>query len=418
MRVVIFSHYFPPEGNAPASRIHALARRWVAAGDEVHVITCAPNVPDGVVYEGYANKLIQTDTVDGIRVTRVWTYMAANRGVVRRAMNYISYMVTAALAGLFVKRPDLVVATSPQFFCGWAGVIVSKMRRLPFILEIRDLWPDSIVAVGALKGRCLLKMLEKIESLMYASADHIVTVGDGYKQRLIQKNVHPDKISIVMNGIDGELSQPQEPDQMLVHRWGLDGKFVCSYIGTVGMASGLDTVLRAAEKLSRRGHDHIRFLIVGDGAVRVELERQTRMMGLENVVFTGRQPREMVPMYLSISDACLVHLRKAELFATVIPSKIFEAAGAAKPIIIGVEGCARDLVLRAGAGIAMESDNEDELIAAVLHLADDPERRRRLGEAGYNYFTRRNDRDAQAVDYGSIMATVRRAREDSMLARV
>lgn len=418
MRVLIFSHYFPPEGNAPASRIHALARRWVAAGDEVHVITCAPNVPDGVVYEGYSNKLIQTDVMDGIRVTRVWTYMAANKGHVRRTVNYISYMVTAVLAGVFVKRPDLVIATSPQFFCGWAGVIVSKARRLPFILEIRDLWPDSIVAVGALKGRRVLKVLERLERLMYSSADHIVTVGEGYKQRLVQKNVDPDKISVIMNGIDGELSQLHEPDQMLVRRWGLDGKFVCSYIGTVGMASGLDTVLRAAEKLSRLGREHIRFLIVGDGAARLALEAQARNKGIENVVFTGRQPREMVPMYLSISDACLVHLRKAELFATVIPSKIFEAAGAAKPIIIGVEGCARDLVLQAGAGIAMEPENEDALIAAVLHLADDPERRRRLGEAGYDYFTRRNDRDAQALDYGSIMATVRKAREDPMLVRV
>jgi len=419
MRVIVFTHYFPPEGNAPASRVHAMAKRWVRAGDEVHVITCAPNVPDGVVYPGYANKLWQTEVVDGIRVTRVWTYIAANKGVTRRIANYLSYMIMASLAGLLAQRPDLVLATSPQFFCGWAGVIVSRLRRLPFILEIRDLWPESIVAVGAMRSGYLLALLEKMEVAMYAAADHVVTVGEGYRQQLIQRKVDPDKISVVMNGIDRELFGPSEPDVSLANRWGLRNKFVCSYIGTVGMASALDTVVRAAATLKDLRRNDIRFMIVGDGAMRLELETQSREMGLDNVVFAGRQPKEMIPRFLSVSDVCLVHLRNATLFKTVVPSKVFEAAGMAKPIIIGVDGCARELVLKAKAGIAMQSENEDELVAAVLDLADDLDRRRLLGEAGYNYFTKENDRDAQAVDYQNIMMVASRtASKEPAVVRV
>jgi len=371
-----------------------------------------------MVYQGYSNRLRQTEVVDGIQVTRVWTYIAANKGVVRRTLNFVSYMIMASLIGLFAKRPDFVIATSPQFFCGWAGAIVSRLRRLPFILEIRDIWPESIVAVGAMQNRCVLAVLEKMEMALYAAADHIVTVGEGYRQQLTRKKVDPDKISIVMNGIDTEVFRPSEPDRPLIRLLGLENKFVCSYIGTVGMASGLETVLRAAAKLKRLGHNDIRFMIVGDGAMRLELEAQSREMGLDNVTFTGRQPKEVIPKFLSVTDACLVHLRQAALFRTVIPSKIFEAAGMAKPIIIGVEGCAKDLVLRANAGIAMESENEDELVAAVLELADNPERRRVLGLAAYSYFLEENDLDAKAADYENIIAiTKRRTKKEPAIAR-
>ena len=189
MRILFFSHYFPPEGNAPASRTHENCKRWVRKGHKVIVITCAPNVPDGVVYEGYRNKLYQRENVEGIGVIRVWTYIAANKGTTRRIMNYVSYMLSAVFFALFLKRPSVVIATSPQFFCGWAGVIVSRLRRVPFILEIRDIWPESIVAVGAFRSKRLLRILEWLELKMYAAAHHIITVGKGYKRKLIEKGV-------------------------------------------------------------------------------------------------------------------------------------------------------------------------------------------------------------------------------------
>ena len=203
-----------------------MARRWVARGHEVDFITCAPNVPNGVVYDGYKNRPKQTEIMNGIRVIRIWTVLAAHRGTAMRILNYLSYMVSAFFAGLFVRKPDLVIATSPQFLCGWAGVMLSRLRRLPFILEIRDIWPESIVAVGALENERLLHFLERLELKMYKAADHIVTVGQGYADCLLEKGVPQDKISIVMNGVDEDVFRPCEPDQKMETRLGVRGRFV------------------------------------------------------------------------------------------------------------------------------------------------------------------------------------------------
>jgi len=322
MRILFFSHYFAPEGNAPATRTYENCKRWVAAGHDVTVVTCAPNAPAGVVYEGYKNRLYQKEELDGIDVRRVWTFLAANKGFLRRTMNFLSYMLSALFFSLFVKRPDVTIATSPQFFCGWAGVLYSKLRRTPFILEIRDIWPESILAVGAMKKSVVIRVLEWLELRMYAAASHIVTVGDGYRQKLLEKGVPDSRISVIMNGVDREFYTPRPPDDMLRDRWGIKGKFVCGYVGTIGMACGLDTVLDAAQSLKAGGDDDVVFLLVGDGAVKDELESKAKSLDLKNVIFTGRQPKDQMPDYLSLMDVSLVCLRKSPLFTTVMPSKL------------------------------------------------------------------------------------------------
>jgi UDP-N-acetylmuramyl pentapeptide phosphotransferase/UDP-N-acetylglucosamine-1-phosphate transferase/glycosyltransferase involved in cell wall biosynthesis len=397
--ILFLSHYFPPEGNAPASRVHALSRHWVRTGASVRVVTCAPNVPHGAVYDGYRNALWQWETIDGIAALRVWTYLAPNQGTVRRILNFLSYMVSASLAGLALRRPDVVIATSPQFFCGWAGVAVSRLRGVPFILEIRDIWPESIVTVGAMRNARLVRALEWLERRMYAAADHIVTVGDGYREQLCGKGVPTEKITVISNGVDQDAFEPRAADPAVRQRWGLGKRFVCAYVGTIGMASGLDVVLRTAQRLAERGRGDIHFLIVGDGAVRAELEAEVARSGLDTVTFTGRLDKAMVPAVLATVDACLVHLKKRDLFTTVMPSKIFEAAAMAKPIILGVEGHAADLVRRAGCGTCIEPENEAELCAAVERMADDPDLVAALGQAGRSYFVGRYDRRALANDY-------------------
>ncbi|MFC1737032.1 glycosyltransferase family 4 protein [Candidatus Hydrogenedentota bacterium] len=399
MRILFFSHYFPPEGNAPASRTYENCKRWVRAGHQVTVITCAPNVPNGVVYEGHRNRLHQREVIDGVEVIRVWTYIAANKGIFRRILNYVSYMFSAIFFGLFVKRPDVIIATSPQFFCGWAGVLVGKLRRLPFILEIRDIWPESIQAVGVMRRGMLVRILEWMELKMYASALHIVTVGEGYRRRLLEKNVPDEKISVVMNGVDRELFKPQDKDAALIEKYGLQGKFVCSYIGTIGMACALDVTLRAARMLKQRDRNDIVFLLVGDGAVRAELQTEARRLELDNVIFVGRQDKSMMPSFLSITDVCLVHLRKTDLFSSVMPSKIFEAGGMARPVIMGVQGYAAEIVEAAQMGLHMEPESEDDLAGALERLAGDSLLVETLGRAGHDYIVERFDRDKLAKDY-------------------
>ena len=406
LNILFFTHYFPPESNAPASRVHETCRHWVRQGHDVTVVTCAPNVPDGKIYPGYRNRLTQQEVIDGIHVNRVWTYIAANRGKRRRSLNYLSYLVSAIIRALYLKRPDVIIATSPQFFCGWTGALARYVFRVPFILEIRDIWPDSIVAVGAMRGSRKIRLMQWLERKSYASATHIVTVGEGYRQRLLSRNVPFSKISIITNGVDRGLFKQVNGNRELKTKLGLRGKFVCSYVGTIGMACGLDVVLRAAKSLKdQREHDVV-FLLVGAGAVREELEAKAKHEQLDNVIFAGQQEKSSVPAFLSVADCCLVHLTRNEIFKSVLPSKIFEALAMKRPVILGVEGYAAQVVEEIGGGICIEPENEQQLLSAIKALKSDPQHRAMLGARGHAEVVRNYDRERLASDYLHVIEQV------------
>lgn len=403
MKILFFSHYYTPEGNAPATRVSALCERWVRAGHDVTVVTCPPNVPNGIVYDGYANRRTH-EVINGVNVERVKVYLAANKGAVRRMLNYVSYFVQALRAAVRLPKPDVVIATSPQIFCGFAGVWYKRLRHVPLVIEIRDIWPESMGAVGAHVPRPAYWLLEKVERALYRTCDALVTVGDGYRERLAAKGVPRAKMSVVMNGTDLSVYKPQDKDAALLRACGLEGKFVVSYIGTVGMACGLEVVLDAAEILSATPQGRaVAFVIVGDGACRQELEAEAKRRGLGNVVFTGRQPKASMPRWLASSDASLVHLKRSELFTTVMPSKIFESAGCKRPIIMGVDGFAKRLVLDAAAGLDMKPGDAASLVACARRLASDSELCRTLGENAYERIAKVHNRDRQANDYLKIL---------------
>ncbi|MGC6424341.1 MAG: glycosyltransferase family 4 protein [Lentimonas sp.] len=404
--MLFLTHYFPPEGNAPASRTYDNSKRWVAAGHEVTVLTCAPNVPDGKVYEGYKNKLWQEEWIDGIRVIRVWTFVAANKGAALRILNYISYLFTAGFFGLFLPRPDVLVSTSPQFFCGLAGMLLAKLRRLPRILEIRDIWPESIQAVGAMKKSFATRMLEHVELFMYRTADQIVTVGPGYKDKLMARGVADTKIDVITNGADLEFYQPGAANEPFKVKYGFSGKFTAAYVGTIGMASGLEVVLEASRKLTACGDDSIRFLLVGDGAERENLEARADAEDLQHVIFTGRIDKSEVPTLLQTVDVCFIHLRKSDLFKTVLPSKLFEAFAVGRAVVLGVDGSARDVLEAADAGVFMEPGNVDELLDAVNKLKDDANVREQYENNGLKHVRAFYNRDKLAADYIEVLNKV------------
>lgn len=394
MKILFFSHYYTPEGNAPATRVSALCERWVQAGHDVTVVTCPPNVPNGIVYDGYANKRT-SEVINGVKVERVKLYIAANKGAIKRMFNFVSYFLKALLAALRLPKPDVVIATSPQIFCGYAGVWYKRLRHVPLVIEIRDIWPESMGAVGANIPKLAYWGLERVEKAMYRTCDALVTVGNGYKVRLLEKGIPQSKISIIMNGTDLAVYKPQPKNDALLAKYGLKGKFVVSYIGTVGMACGLEVVLDAAPQVP----SNVVFVIVGDGAHRVQLEQEAKKRGIENVIFTGRQPKASMPDWVASSDANLVHLKKTELFTTVMPSKIFESAGCKRPIIMGVDGYAKKLVMDAKAGLDMVPENAGSLVECVNRLAFDPALCATLGENAYNNIAKIHNRDKQAEDY-------------------
>ena len=371
MHVLFLSHYFPPEVNAPANRTFEHARRWVADGHRVTVITGVPNHPKGELFPGYRNRWIQEETRDGIRVVRTWMYLTANEGFLRRTLNYVLFAVTAVLASLRIDRPDVVVATSPQFFCGLAGAVVARLKRRPFVLEVRDLWPDSIVQLGQLHDRRAVRLLEALESALYRSAAGIVVVTRAFVDHIAARGIPRERILFVPNGIEPELFQPRAPDRELLRRHGLEGKFLVAYVGTLGLAHGLVTIVEAAERL--RDEKDVVFLLIGDGADRSRLEQEIARRGLGNVRLLGLRPREEIPAWLSVIDLTLVVLRDLPVFATVIPSKVFEFLAQERPMLLSApRGEIRSLVEEAKAGFVIEPEDPDALARAVLAVRADP----------------------------------------------
>lgn len=394
MKILVLTHYYPPEVNAPASRLSEHARVWAEAGHEVTVVTCVPNHPTGRAYPGYRNRLWQEEERDGVRVIRLWTWLAANEGFLPRISNYVSYLLSVLLWMWRLPKADVVLSTSPQFFCGLAGWLLKRKRR-PWVLEIRDLWPESIVTVGAMKRGAAIKLLEAIERFAYRQADLVVSVTDGFVPHIRERR-GDGPIAVVKNGVDlTTFNAPDataEADFRAAH--GLTGKFVAAYVGTHGMAHKLDTVLEAAELL--RDRSDIAFLLVGDGAERERLVAEVAARGLANVVMLGQQPKSAMPGVWAASDAALVLLRRVDTFKTVIPSKMFEAMAMACPMIMGVEGEAKALMEAGGAGIAITPESATELAAAVTRLADDPAFAAQLGESGRSFVAREFDRHVLA----------------------
>ena len=368
---------------------------------EVTVITCAPNVPDGRVYDGYRNRFWpQRSIVDGVEVIRVWSWIRPGAGRRQLMLNYVSYLFTALFAFLFlVRKPSVIVATTPQFFCGITGVVASWMKRRPLVLEVRDIWPESIVTVGALQRGILIRTLERLERWMYRRADHIVAVGPGYRDNILSKVDVADRISIVTNGVDLRQFQLDKDASAFKQQYDLEGRFVCSYIGTVGRAHGLEIVVQAARRLREESRDDIVFLIVGGGNRLEVIQSMVADEGLDHwVKITGRVPKSDIPIALTASHACLVHLSKTDLFEHVIPSKIFETMAMQRPIIMGVRGPAREIVIASESGVALEPENYDELFQIVATFSQHRESARTMGLKGREFVAEHFNRDVLAAD--------------------
>lgn len=396
MHILVFSHYYPPEVNAPASRTSEHARAWVAAGHRVTVVTSAPNHPTGVLYPGYQNRLLQREMIDGVEVVRVWTHLAVNSGFAWRIANYVSYMVTAIMAVPRLDRPDVILSTSPQFFCGLAGLGARLVRRVPWVLEIRDLWPESIVSVGAMKKSAAIRFLEWLERQAYRKADRVVSVTNSFVPHIASRRGQDDVV-VIKNGVNLDLFRKTGDSEATKKRFGFENRIVAAYIGTHGMAHRLSTVLDAAAILA--DDPRIGFLLVGDGAERAGLEQTARNMGLVNLHFAGQLPKSEMPAVWSATDISLIVLRKSDTFKSVLPSKMFEAMAMECPIILGVEGESKALLYSAGAGLAVEPEDAEALATAVLRLVNSREEAAEYGANGLAYVQKHFDRQTLALRY-------------------
>ena len=404
MRILFFTHYYPPEVNAPASRTSEHCRAWVQSGAEVTVVTCTPNHPEGKVYPGFTNRLWQVETRDGVRVVRLWTYLAANKGFAPRILNYLSYMIMAILALPFLPKADVVVSTSPQFFCGLVGLFARVVKRAPWVLEIRDIWPESIVAVGAMKKGLAIRFLEWLEGFAYRKADAIISLTRGFVPHIAARCGDPAKIAIFMNGADLSAFTRSGDAEDAKRKWGLEGRFVAAYVGTHGMAHGLDTILEAAQLL--KDEPRFAFLMAGGGAEEARLREKRETLKLDNVVMLGQRPKAEMPALWSATDASLILLKRSDTFKTVYPSKMSEAMAMQCPIVLGVEGEAKEVLEAAGAGIAITPESAEELADAVKRIAGDTALAAQFGRSGRAYADQNLDRAKVAARFLALLREV------------
>jgi len=373
MRVLFISDNFPPEVNAPASRTYEHTRRWVEEGAQVTVLTCAPNFPKGEVHEGYRNSWRYAEDMDGIRVVRVKSFITGNEGFVLRILDYISFMLSAVFFGIFEKRPDIIIGTSPQFFAAAGAWLLSVAKWRPFVFELRDLWPASIVTVGAMRKGITIRLLEKIELFLYRRSAAVISVTESFVDDLEGRGISREKVHVVRNGVDLTRYQPRARSKKMTDALGVSGKFVVAYLGTHGMAHALGNVLDAAGLL--REHPDIAFLLVGHGAEKEKLVQRAREMSLSNVIFHDSLPKDKMPELWSVCDVALVHLKDDPVFATVIPSKIFEAFGMGKPVmIVQPDGEAVSIVRDAGAGDWVPPENPEQLATAIIEWCSDKQK--------------------------------------------
>ncbi len=369
MHILFLTDNFPPEVNAPASRTYEHCRVWAQRGHRVTVITCAPNFPKGKVMDGYRNRLFQREKVDGVEVIRVWTYVTANEGFVRRILDYVSFMVSAIFASVAVRRVDIIVGTSPQFFTACAAFVVGSMKRRPWVFELRDLWPETIKTVGAMRDSAAIRALEKLELFLYRRADAIVSVTRSFKRVLESRGIGSSKIHVITNGVDFSQFSPRPKDEGLVRRLGLGGKFVVGYVGTHGMCQALETVVEAAGMIK---DEQIVFILLGDGARKQALRDAAAAKGITNILFLDTVSKSDVPAFWSVLDVSLTHLQRTPLFQTVIPSKLFESMGMGIPILHGVDGESADIVRDCGVGQVFGSEDSRDLADQVIRLANAP----------------------------------------------
>ncbi|MBN1447426.1 MAG: glycosyltransferase family 4 protein [Bacteroidetes bacterium] len=392
MHILYICQYFPPEMGAPAARAYEFSRRWVEAGHRVTVLCGVPNHPTGEVYPGYRQQWRRQETIDGIEVHRMWVYVTANAGTLRRTLNYLSFGLTSVLGSLRIDAPDVCIASTPQFFAGLAGTVVRRLKHIPLVLEVRDLWPDSIAAVDAAAGKRTMALLRRIERFMYRSAQRIVIVSPAFRAHIERCGIPGERIDVIPNGVNTALFYPRAGERR--HFSAFTKRFLVGYIGTHGLAHGLESLLAAAKLLS---NENVHFVLVGEGARKAELKRRAERM--HNVTFYDRRPRETVAEMYAELDAALVLLRDIPLFQTVIPSKMFEIMGSGIPLILGVDGQAREILDAADGGIAIPPENPEALAHAILRLRDDTALREKAGKNAYRHVREHYDIDVLAQKY-------------------
>ncbi|MBN1931061.1 MAG: glycosyltransferase family 4 protein [Desulfobacterales bacterium] len=400
MKISWFSHYFIPEIGAPSSRLYDLSKSWIKQDNEVHVSTCFPNHPKGKLYPGYHLCRYLRETINGIHVHRHWTYITPNKGIIKKTMGHLSFLLSSAIWNKkFYQDADVIIGTSPTPFAAMSASIAAKHFGKPFVMEVRDLWPAIFVELGVLKNPLLIKMLERFENYLYQQASRIITVTDSFRESIISKGISPSKVTTITNGADTDYWQKNKVTaaEEFKRQLGLEGKFIVLYIGAHGISHALSKILASASLLKKERNIH--FLFVGDGAEKEMLLTKAKEENIQNVTFLEPTNKEGVRKFYAIADVCLVPLRDIPLFETFIPSKMFEIMAMECPIVASLKGEAANILRRSGSAIVVSPEDSHEIRDAIVFLFNNKEKRMEMGKKGRQFVSRYYSRNSLANSY-------------------
>jgi glycosyltransferase involved in cell wall biosynthesis len=407
LNVCYLVQQFHPEVGAGPARVAEMALRWQERGARVTVVTAMPNRPEGRIHSDYRGKLFQQDEWNGIRVLRSWLYASPKHGFARTVLNNTTFMLTGALHALArAERFDVLIASSPPFFLHIAGAAVSRLRGVPLVLEVRDLWPDYLVGMGMLKGRAAVRGIFATERALFRQASRVVVVTDSFRQRVMEKGVPAERISVIPNGVDAQQYYASDEPAPFPELRRAGGEFLVGYLGNIGAGQGLASVVDAAALLAREAPG-IRFVLAGDGPEREAVTARAREHGIGNLSIHPPIPKDATRAFYNACDACLVPLAPFPILQETIPSKIFEVMACERPVLASLGGEGAEIVRRSGGGLVVPPGEPREIADAVLRLrAMSEDERAALGRSGRDFVTLHYSREVLARRYLDVLAGV------------
>ncbi len=404
LRILIITHFYPPEMGAAAARMHGLARWLVKGKHNVTTLTGFPNYPTGRIPRNYRWKFQTSKQRDGVNIIRTWVFATSHHSSVKRILNYISFVLSSIITGILLnKRFDILLVSTPPLFIGITGSILSKLYKIPFVLDIRDIWPDVAIETGAFKEKSLFTKLSRLlTDFIYNEADHLTPVTKSKLDRLRLKGIEKRKTTVVTNGVDFDRLDLSYKNNLL-EKLNISTKFVITYTGLIGIAQGIGIAVDAARHLKHNPEIH--FIIVGEGVEKKFLIEKAKKLKLTNITFVARQPRKVIPSIIAASDLALVPLVSGAL-RDAVPSKLLEAWACRKAVLLAAEGEAADLVRESGGGVVISPGKPKELVDAVTTLFQNQHLLIKFADDGYNFVSKQYNRRQTAKQMENVLKRV------------
>jgi glycosyltransferase involved in cell wall biosynthesis len=389
MKILLVNQAFVSPDEPGHTRHFEMAQYLRACGHELVIVASDLNYQTGQRTVERVG-LFAEQMIDGVRILRAYIFPALHRSYFWRIISFLSFMFTSVWTAFTVKNVDIVMGTTPPIFQAVSAWFVALIRRKPFLLEVRDLWPEFGVSMGVLKNPIVIALARWLENFLYARATHILVNSPAYKEHMLGKGLPENKITYIPYGTDVDMFNPDVDGSPVRKKLGLENKFVVLYAGALGQANDIDTILRAAERLNHESQ--IRFVLFGDGKERARLESESKRMNLTNVIFAGVCPKKEMPLVIASSDVCLAILQDVPMFRTTYPNKVFDYMAAARGTVLVIDGVVREVIESSGGGVFVSPGNEEQLAKTIHELLNDPQRVKQMGLNARAYLVKHLDR--------------------------